>query len=88
METELITKLGDILSPIRISGLAAETVARVAGESDESRATRKRLDNQLDVLVQGLETCKKFVTGTSHSMSPRPFLRFDEVEVEANKSWR
>lgn len=48
--------------------LAADEVTSVAGESDESRAKRKQLSNQLDVLVHGLETCKKFVVGTFHGM--------------------
>ncbi|KAF3020902.1 hypothetical protein E8E12_000061 [Didymella heteroderae] len=64
VETSLLAKLGDILSPLRVTYLAADEVTSVAGESDESRAKRKQLTNQLDVLVHGLETCKKFVVGT------------------------
>ncbi|KAH7072271.1 P-loop containing nucleoside triphosphate hydrolase protein [Paraphoma chrysanthemicola] len=66
VETNLMAKLGDILSPIRVSNLSADVVTSVAGESDESHAKRKRLTNQLDVLIQGLEICKKFVMCTSH----------------------
>lgn len=38
-------------------------VTDIAGESEESRATRKQLTDQLDVLVQGSEICKKFMVG-------------------------
>ncbi|KAJ4382550.1 hypothetical protein N0V86_001770 [Didymella sp. IMI 355093] len=66
VETNLIAKLGDILSPIRVPSLSSAMITSIAGESDESNAQRKLLTNQLDVLMQGLEICKKFVTGTSH----------------------
>jgi predicted ATPase len=68
VETSLLAKLSDILSPLKVTYLAADEVTSVAGESDESRAKRKQLTNQLDVLVHGLETCKKFVVGTLHGM--------------------
>lgn len=64
IETNLISKLGDVLSPIKVAYLAPDVVSSVAGESDESRAKRRQLMNQLDVLVQGLQTCKTFVVGT------------------------
>ncbi|KAH9865889.1 hypothetical protein J1614_009476 [Plenodomus biglobosus] len=66
IDTNLISKLGGILSPTKVACLTAEVVTSVAGESDESLAKRNQLTNQLGVLVQGLETCKKFVVGTLH----------------------
>ena len=51
VETSLLAKLGDIFSPLKVTYLAADVVKSVAGESDESRAKRKQLMNQLDVLV-------------------------------------
>jgi hypothetical protein len=57
----------------------------VAGESDESRAKRRQLMNQLDVLVQGLETCKKFVVRTLHGMFLiHQSIRHHELVTEAN----
>jgi hypothetical protein len=70
VETNLIAELGNILSPIKVTYLASDVVTRVAGETDESRAKRRQLTHQLDVLVQGLQTCKKFVVGTLHGMPP------------------
>jgi hypothetical protein len=85
VEINLIRKLGDILSPIKVACLAPDIVTSVAGESDENRAKRRQLMNQLDVLVQGLQTCRKFMVGTSQGM----FLiclnmQFYELAVEAN----
>ena len=62
------------LFPIRVSNLASDTTTTVAGESDESHAKRKALTSQLNLLMQGLETCKRFVVGTSHGMSLTPSL--------------
>ncbi|KAF1994756.1 hypothetical protein P154DRAFT_501389 [Amniculicola lignicola CBS 123094] len=64
IETKIIAKLGDILSPLKVAYLAADVVTSVAGESDERRARRKQLTSQLDVLVKGSETCKRFMIGT------------------------
>lgn len=66
VETSLIAKLGEILSPMKVTYLAASIVTNVAGESDESRMKRGQLTSQLDVLVQGLQTCKKFMVGRLH----------------------
>jgi hypothetical protein len=60
-------------------------VTNVAGESDESRAKRRQLTNQLDVLVQGLETCKKFVVRTLHGIFLiHQSIRHHELVIEAN----
>ena len=64
IETNIIAKLDDILSPIKVTYLPAEVVTSIAGESEESRAKRKQLTSQLDVLVRGSETCKRFMVGT------------------------
>jgi hypothetical protein len=69
VETNLIAKLSDILSPIKVTYLTADVVTGVAGESEQSRSKRKQLTNRLDVLVQGLETCRQFVVGNLHGTS-------------------
>jgi hypothetical protein len=39
-------------------------VTSIAGESYERQEKRRQLTNQLDVLTQGSETCKRFIVGT------------------------
>jgi hypothetical protein len=68
VETIIIARLGDILSPIKIIHLDADTVKSVAGESEESRAKRKQLTSHLEVLARGLETCKRFMVGKLQGM--------------------
>lgn len=52
----------------------------IAGESQESRAERSQLETQLGVLVQGLETCKRFMVETLHGK--RQIMLSAEVFVE------
>ena len=72
IEAKLISLLGDIFSPVAVSNMPAELVTSIAGESEESRALREQLTKQLDVLMKGSDTCKRFIgarlfgkTGTS-----------------------
>ncbi|KAF4634182.1 hypothetical protein G7Y89_g3925 [Cudoniella acicularis] len=51
----------DIFSPITVTSLPADLVTSVAGESEESRAQCEQLTRQLDVLMKGTETCKRFI---------------------------
>lgn len=61
IEKNIIAKLEDILSPIKVTYMPDDEVTSVAGESEESRARRKQLENQVDVLVSGADTCKRFM---------------------------
>jgi hypothetical protein len=84
VETNLIARLGDILSPIKVTYLADDIVTSIAGESEQSRSQRKQLTNQLDVLVQGLETCKRFVVGNVHGTSCSQLLRCYITKTKTN----
>jgi hypothetical protein len=64
VEKGIVARLNDIVSPVKITSLTSDVMRSIAGESEESRAKRKQLENQLDVLVQGLETCNRFMIGT------------------------
>ncbi|KAL2140436.1 hypothetical protein VTI28DRAFT_3819 [Corynascus sepedonium] len=61
IEAKLMTTLNNILSPMSVYEMSANDVARIAGESEETRAERDQLNKQLDVLRNGLATCKRFV---------------------------
>jgi hypothetical protein len=61
IEAKLMTPLGDIFSPVAVSDMDAELVTSIAGESEENRALREQLTKQLDVLMKGSETCKRFI---------------------------
>jgi hypothetical protein len=85
VETNLIAKLSEILSPVEVTYLTADTVTSVAGESEQSRSKRKQLTNQLDVLVQGLETCRQFVVGNLHGTSRSQLPRCYTLNPETNE---
>ncbi|KAK1832585.1 P-loop containing nucleoside triphosphate hydrolase protein [Podospora conica] len=62
IEAQLVSKISDILSAVSICDMSDETISRLAGESEESRAEREQLNRQLCVLKSGLETCKRFAS--------------------------
>jgi hypothetical protein len=61
IETKLIHPLGGIFSPVVVFDMPADLVTSIAGESEENSAVREQLDKQLDVLMKGSATCKRFI---------------------------
>ena len=61
VETKLVSPLYDIFSPISVTSMENDLVKQIAGESEENRVQRDQLTGQLEVLVNGLETCKQFI---------------------------
>ncbi|KAK3389943.1 P-loop containing nucleoside triphosphate hydrolase protein, partial [Podospora didyma] len=61
IESKLVAALDNILSPMSVFKMTPELVSAIAGESEENRSQRDQLTRQLDVLRNGLQTCKKFV---------------------------
>ncbi|EUC26876.1 hypothetical protein COCCADRAFT_10352 [Bipolaris zeicola 26-R-13] len=86
VEKDIIAKLSDIVSPIRITSLASDVVTDIAGESKESRAKRSQLEIQLVVLVQGLDTCKRFMVKTLQDTPDTPTLRHSVRDSLSNMS--
>lgn len=61
VETQLISPLGGIFTPVAVSVMSADLMTSMAGESEENRAQREQLTKQLDVLTKGSDTCKRFI---------------------------
>jgi hypothetical protein len=60
IEAELLLKCEDIFSPLAVASMDTEIVTAIAGESEEDRTLRQELNKQLEVLRNGLKTCKRF----------------------------
>ncbi|KAL9023560.1 MAG: hypothetical protein Q9196_007129 [Gyalolechia fulgens] len=61
IEAKLISPLGGIFTPVAVSAMPADSVTSMAGESEDDRAQRAQLIEQLDVLTKGSDTCKRFI---------------------------
>ena len=61
IEAKLISPLGGIFTPVAVSAMSVEFVASIAGESEENRAQRAQLNQQLEVFTQGFDECKRFI---------------------------
>jgi hypothetical protein len=60
IEAKLVSAIDDIFSPVKVYQMSPELVSRIAGESEESRTEREQLNKQLEVLRDGLHTCRRF----------------------------
>ncbi|KAI1152889.1 P-loop containing nucleoside triphosphate hydrolase protein [Nemania diffusa] len=60
IERKLMSALSTILSPIVVFEMADDLVSAIAGESKADREKRSKLANQVEVLIKGSETCKRF----------------------------
>ncbi|KAI0530195.1 P-loop containing nucleoside triphosphate hydrolase protein [Xylaria digitata] len=60
IERKLMAGLAEIFSPISVLEMSNDLVSAIAGESQESQAKRTRLANQVEILIKGSETCKRF----------------------------
>ncbi|XRM46529.1 hypothetical protein ABZX51_009561 [Aspergillus tubingensis] len=69
VEVKLVQSLSDIFTPLKVFEMPAELVSRIAGESDENRALRQQLNKKLQVLDQGLWTCRQFVSDRGIGMN-------------------
>lgn len=65
----LIRGLEKIFSPVAVSTMPVNLVTEIAGESEESRTEREQLTKQLDILMKGSETCKRFIGERALGMS-------------------
>jgi hypothetical protein len=61
VETLLVGKLGDLLSPARVVQMKPDVVGKIAAESSDNWLQREQLTRKLLVLQAGLERCKKHV---------------------------
>jgi len=61
VEAKLVSPLGGIFTPVAVSAMSVDLVASIAGESEENRAQREQLNQQLEVFTQGYDTCKRFI---------------------------
>jgi hypothetical protein len=81
VETLLVGKLGDLLSPARIIQMKPDLVAKIAAESSDNRLQRERLTRKLVILKAWLERCKKHVGRPTTSKSKVIGLALDTDRI-------
>ncbi|KAI1114052.1 P-loop containing nucleoside triphosphate hydrolase protein [Nemania sp. NC0429] len=60
IERTLMAALPQIFSPIVVLEMPEDLVSTIAGEPQEVQAERAGLENQIEVLIKGSNTCKRF----------------------------
>ncbi|OJJ42163.1 hypothetical protein ASPZODRAFT_77515 [Penicilliopsis zonata CBS 506.65] len=61
VEVRLVQSLASIFTPIQVFEMPPALVSRIAGESEESRTLREQLYRKIQILRNGLGTCRRFV---------------------------
>ena len=87
IEAKLISPLHGIFSPITVASMPADLVTSIAGESEENRAQREQLNKQLEVLMKGTETCKRFI-GVRILGKTAPSLSISELSLMLGRCGR
>ena len=67
--------------------MPADLVTSIAGESEENRAQREQLNKQLEVLMKGTETCKRFI-GVRILGKAAPDLSISELSLMLGRCGR
>ena len=57
VENCLISELSEILTPAKVTQMSDENVRELASESEEVQIKRRELEDEIDILRQGLENC-------------------------------
>ncbi|KAL2803302.1 P-loop containing nucleoside triphosphate hydrolase protein [Aspergillus granulosus] len=70
VEGKLMFSLSHILSPVTVFDMPASLITRIAGESNESQATREQVHKELSILTKGSEACKRFVRTKIDALIP------------------
>ena len=60
VESCLVGALQTILTPQAVNKMSDDELNELAGESEEVRATRKKLNQQVAVLKDGLAKCQRY----------------------------
>ena len=69
VEVLLVNHLEDLFSPSRVMQMKPDQITRIAKESPESCTTRDELVRKLEILRNGIKTCKRSVARPTTSQS-------------------
>ncbi|KAL7822326.1 P-loop containing nucleoside triphosphate hydrolase protein [Trichoderma gracile] len=74
IEAGLVAEIRQILSPLVVAKMSDDQLEAIVGEKESVRAEREKLETKLKLLIDGLETCKKF------SGLRDLWLNYDEID--------
>ncbi|KAH7154327.1 putative dynamin GTPase [Fusarium sp. MPI-SDFR-AT-0072] len=60
VESCLVYDIPDILTPTKVDRMSKERLEELAGESDDTSSRRKRLQEEVEFLRQGLAQCRRY----------------------------
>ena len=69
VELLLVQKLQELFSPSAIIKMDVELLQKIAAESPSAAVQREQLSRKLQVLVTGMETCRRYANCSVRSKS-------------------
>ncbi|KAK4112757.1 hypothetical protein N656DRAFT_836798 [Canariomyces notabilis] len=85
IEAKLVSALNKILDPVSVYQMPTDQVSRIAGEPEETRIEREQLNRQLEVLRNGLDTCKRFIGFRFGDASVNGKRSFDDLDSDSEQ---
>lgn len=85
VESCLLARLGEILSPTSILEMNASLVASIAGEPEESQVEREQLSRKLAVLQSGLDLCKRYASRPARKPAHQEIAT---TEAKTDEQWQ
>lgn len=62
IEGAIIDNLADVFNPLAVAQMTSELISKIAAESQENQTQRELLERKIQILEEGLNTCKRHTT--------------------------
>ena len=72
IEASIVNNLAEVFSPLAVARMTAELVSQIAAESRENQTQRELLERRLQILKEGMDTCKRHTSYHMLGMHPSP----------------
>ncbi|CZS92502.1 related to interferon-induced GTP-binding protein Mx [Rhynchosporium agropyri] len=59
IEASIVNNLANVFNPLAVAQMPSELVAKIAAESQENQTQRELLERKIDILKEGMDTCKR-----------------------------
>jgi len=59
IEASIVNNLANVFNPLAVVQLTSELVSKIAADSQENQTQRELLERKIDILKEGMDTCKR-----------------------------
>jgi hypothetical protein len=59
IEATIVNNLANVFSPLAVAQMTSELISKIVAESQVAQTQRELLERKIDVLKDGMDTCKR-----------------------------